>query len=439
MLSSFYFMARLFSRASIQAWLPVLRQVLVSVILALMVLYSKVLPPIIILAFLLGILHIVLNYKQIPFRQYWPFLITIGYYLMALLWLPGTENPHWGQMATMMRIVLVLAPVVLIDLKPARHWGTMLIVAPILLLIISLGVALYYSLSVENGVWTFTPYRPESLEFFGGSVWKTLQSSSNFAYTGLTFHVGHRPALFGFSMLVGLLVAGHRLLSSRAYRGLWYYWAALPVLFLGLLLSASRTNIVVLSVCLVCILLYYIIRVRGYWGWKIGAVALLPILLLLFFFTFRLSFYNTSALGEYVQRDARVRLWTGVWEFRDEFLPWGVGTGAERNMVELSAQKNNPVALGLNQMHCEAYSALVEMGYPGAIYYLAMMLIPLIFYRNVPPLHRLLIVALLFYSIFESFSPVARGVAYLAFFYNMAWLYGIKLPEGFGLPRRSQL
>ena len=54
MLSSFYFMARLFSRASIQAWLPVLRQVLVSVILALMVLYSKVLPPIIILAFLLG-------------------------------------------------------------------------------------------------------------------------------------------------------------------------------------------------------------------------------------------------------------------------------------------------------------------------------------------------------------------------------------------------
>ena len=168
-------------------------------------------------------------------------------------------------------------------------------------------------------------------------------------------------------------------------------------------------------------------------------MALLPILLLLFFFTFRLSFYNTSALGEYVQRDARIRLWTGVWEFRDEFLPWGVGTGAERNMVELSAQKNNPVAEGLNQMHCEAYSALVEMGYPGAIYYLAMMLIPLIFYRNVPPLHRLLVVALLFYSIFESFCPVARGVAYLAFFYNMAWLYGIKLPEGFSLPRRSQL
>ena len=415
-------------------WLMQLRQGTIGVIILLATVHPKFIPPFMVLAVLLALVHIARHFRSIPWRSYWPMLPMMAYYLLALIDLPASLSPGQMQSAAMLRVAYLLAPIALIDLRPTRWWGTAQIGAGVLIVLTCLAMALYHSVSMTDAGLDFYPFANPNRAEVMQDVWDCFwDGQSYFYYAEFTMLVNIFPSFMGFSVLMSLILVGHRLIAGV---GRWKgaYIVVFAVLAVGLVLTGSRAGYVTAFLCVGATLCYYMFGKRRFrWPYVLVGVAAVAIFASITLAQPRMrGLYHIGAIDsdELAATNPRARLWLSVYHDRSYYLPWGIGTTKSREYVDEVLRSYYDEPRRPSKVHNEFIEATIEHGLSGSILFGAILILPIVFARRFRGIHLLLFLPLYLLLSFESMSPIAVGVADLAFTYSILWCVAIWRKRG---------
>lgn len=399
------------------ALLERVRQVVMCIAIALLVIYIKPFPVAMAVGSLLGIVYVALAWRQIKWRDWWPLLALEVFYFIEILNLRGpldpslVHNPNWAEM----QLCFVLVPFMFIGLEPRKSWGTAWVWSSVAILTLALLVATYFSFQTVDGEVRFIPY--------SGSLWKALRDGrSYFSYYSFARNVGAWPMFLSYSFVVSILIVLHRLFMGRdrvLVRILLCVYFAVGVflcntramypclvllaglVFCRMLLKKSYRPVpmcvVFLAVGGVVGVFIFGSRGGGYMQPGVG-----------------LGHFFSSQFNHLVQTDARMNLWKRTLQERDAFLPWGVGSGECGTFIKdhyyykygnvngNTYKEVDKKELPIKKMHNVLFDAVVEFGCPGLLYMLFLLVLPLTRVRRMKFIHVLLYVSLLVLCMFES-------------------------------------
>lgn len=436
------------------ALLERVRQVVMCIAIALLVVYVKPFPVAMAVGSLLGIVYVALAWRQIEWRDWWVLVLLEVFYLIAVLNVRGELDPnmHFNTNWAELQLGFLLIPFMFIGLRPKKSWGTVWVWSCFAILTLALLVATYFSFQTVDGEICFIPYPLEYYEYLSGSSWKALRSGfSYFSYYALTRHVGTWPMFLSYSCVVSILIVLHRLFTER---GKVWMRILLSVYFaVGVFLCNTRAMYLCL-VLLVGLIFCRMLAKKSYRPVPMYVVFLaLGGVVGVFIIGSRGGGYMQPGVGfghffssqfnHLVQTDARMNLWKRTLQERDAFLPWGVGSGACGTFIKdhyyykygdtygLFYKGVDQNQLPIKKMHNVLFDAVVEFGYPGLLYMLFLLIVPLTRARSMKFIHVLLYVSLLVLCMFESVVYLDFAIYYFCMVYCAVIAYSVgESPKG---------
>ncbi len=383
----------------------------------------KFMPPFMIAGTIFSLADLFLRRKQIHWKAYWPLLLTVLCLVLPLCYIPASIDPVNTQHVLAMRISYLLAPIMFAGLRPSRAWGVSIVVGAVFAFFLCLSVALYHSL-YWTGELVFYPYTHAL------TIPNDWLDPNRFFYTGLLAPLRLWPAYFGFGQVLSIIFLTSWFLEKDTWR------KRIPTLLIGsicltaLYLSSNRIGqLALFSVLLVALVGKVFFAKKVAWYLKLGGViALLAIVAVLSFSRFRIFVDESRAhasegLEAMIRANARGEIYLTAWEHRDEFLPWGLGAGAQAAFLKKHHLDNCDHIVF---MHNEFLDLTVEMGIVGSLLFLVWMGLPFLYYRRFSFGQKMLWLVILIIIQAESVSVGYQFAMIIAYIYNLLWVYAIE-------------
>lgn len=420
-----------------------IRQWVVCVAIILLIVYVKPFPVVMVLGALLGVVYIVAAWREIRWKDWWPFLLIEVFYLIAVLNIRGALDPnmHFNTNWVVLQVGFALIPFIFIGLRPQRRWGTVWVLSSIGILTLAFIVATIRSFQEVDGALRFVPYHLDYYSRDDVTVWTALRSGISFySYGSFARGVLAWPMYMSYCFVVGMLVVLHRLFNER--KRIWLRLTSSAYFLLGIFLCNARMMylcLVVLGGLLFCRMLVK----KSYRPVPLSVVVMVLVgVSSVFFWGSRGSFFNPKEsdggginkikayFNAMVDKDHRMHLWIRTWKERDAFLPWGLGSGESGTFIKehyydkygdvygnkyegLVVRKDTTIV----KMHNMCLDTVVEQGYWGLMYLLCLLFIPFTRLRRLRFVHVLLYVSLLVLISFESIVYSDFAIYYFCMVY----------------------
>lgn len=433
------------------ALLERVRQVVMCIAIALLVVYVKPFPVAMAVGSLLGIVYVALAWRQIEWRDWWVLILLEVFYLIAVLNVRGELDPnmHFNTNWAELQLGFLLIPFMFIGLRPKKSWGTVWVWSCFAILTLALLVATYFSFQTVDGEVRFIPYSLEYYEYLSGSSWKALRGGfSYYSYTAFARNVGTWPMYMSYCFVVAMLIVLHRLYRDK--NRVWLRILLCVYFSIGVFLCNARMMYVCLALLGGMVFLRMLVK-RSYRPVPMYAlVALMVGVAVLFLFGSRGGVVRMSTAEEgskktvaklfeaMVVKDYRINLWVRTWQERDAFLPWGLGSGECGTFIKehyydkygdlygnhyenLEDRKESTIV----KMHNMCIDTVVEQGYLGLLYLLFMLVLPLTRAKRMKFVHVLLYVSLLVLITFESVVYSDLAIYYFCMVYCAVIAYSV--------------
>lgn len=433
--------------------LQTVRQWVLCVAIVLLVAFVKPFPVVMAIGSLLGIFYVALEWRRISWRDWWPLVLLVLFYLVAVLNIRGELDPnmHHNTNWAELQLGFALVPFMFVGLRPLRRWGATWVLSTVAIFTIALIVATAKSFQMVDGAIRFIPYSLSYYGVDGFDAWRAIRAGySFFTYEGLTRAVKAWPMYLSFCCLLSLLVVLHRLFKEKTKR--WLRILLCFYMLIGMYLCNAR--MIYLALMVVGGLLFCRMLVkRSYRPVPLYAVIAAVIgVIVLFLVGSRGGIVrvesseedttNTSAFRRafegMVLSDYRVNLWIRTWQERDAFLPWGKGSGAAGEFIQKHYYEKYGDVVGgryedvvdrknkvMVKMHNMFVDTAVEQGYPGMLYLLFMLFLPFARLKRLKFVHVLAYVSLLVFISFESIVYSDFAIFYFCMIYCAIIAYSV--------------
>ena len=439
------------------ALLERVRQVVMCIAIALLVVYVKPFPVAMAVGSLLGIVYVALAWRQIEWRDWWVLVLLEVFYLIAVLNVRGELDPnmHFNTNWAELQLGFLLIPFMFIGLRPKKSWGTTWVLGSAAIFTAALMVATFRSFQTVDGVLRFIPYPVDFCGREGVTFWKLLRAGyTYFSYEGLSRGVAVWPMYMSYCFVVSMLIVLHRLYRDR--NRVWLRILLCVYFLIGVFLCNARMMYVCLALLGGMVFLRMLVK-RSYRPIPMYAlVALMVGVAGLFLFGSRGGVVRMSTAEEVskktvaklfeamVLKDYRINLWVRTWQERDAFLPWGLGSGECGTFIKehyydkygdlygnhyenLEDRKESTIV----KMHNMCIDTVVEQGYVGLLYLLFMLVLPLTKAKRMKFVHVLLYVSLLVLITFESVVYSDLAIYYFCMVYCSVIAYSVgESPKG---------
>ncbi|MGA2406184.1 MAG: O-antigen ligase family protein [Bacteroidales bacterium] len=380
--------------------------------------HVQYLPPLMILW---GIFWILENYLR--FSMIWDtkksyrvlFILFISYYIWQAAGLIYTSDIKMGLSNLFGRLSLILFPLVLIFpgeiiKSRAKNLIRVFAVCTFLFMLFCFSYALYQSVNLKNGLWTFNPH-PSDFS------WLSYFYSSNLT-------ISQHPTYIAMYVLFSVFICIESWFDYSLkfkYRVLWLILALL--LIISQYFLSSRAGILI---SLILVPLYFIIKFREFgkkrfaWLWIILVIIiLLPFIIKNQRVDYLYGRLFHKQIGYERKRDPRFLIWKSAFEIARKNVLLGVGIGDVRTVLILEYKR-----IGEEQMAIERFNAhnqflevLLENGIIGLGFFISMFIC--MFYivlsdKNL--LYGLFIMILFMFFMFETVLYRLAGVSFFSLF-----------------------
>ncbi|MCX6262785.1 MAG: O-antigen ligase family protein [Bacteroidia bacterium] len=378
--------------------------------------HVKYLPPFMILWFICWILE---NNSRI--KMIWSyrtpakvlFILFILYYVWQVAGLIYTNDIKMGLLNLFGRLSLVLFPFVLFYAgitinRRAKILMRVFALSTSLFLLLCFGYALYRSVSLQVGQFTFNPHPAEYpwLNYFYGS--------------DLT--LSQHPAYIAMYVLLSTFICFESWFDTKMLYRIWW-------LILGLLLIISQYFIssrAGILISLVLVPFYFILKFkelgkkRFSWLWIILIViSLLPVVVKNQRVDYLYGRVFNKQFGYERQKEPRLLIWKSAIKIANKNLFFGVGIGDVRTELALEYERIGEEKMAKERLnaHNEFLEILLENGIIGIVLFSAVficMLYIAISDKNL--LYAMFILISILFFLFETMLYRFAGVAFFALF-----------------------
>lgn len=395
--------------------------------------YSHFFPPFMGLGAVLGIVYVALNWRTIAWKDYWPLLFTVGYYLLLLINIPRSIAPEAAQNAAVVQIGYLLVPFIFVGLRFRKSWGTAIVLGSIAWFALALCKATISSFQIIDGRLLFYPFESR---FYGQEDSFSLfrEGLSFYTYSGLTHGLRQTPSVSAVFLIISLIISAYRCYTAQNKRVKWRYGSALFVLLVAIFLCNSRMGYLILA----CLFLAVTIRLlragnfrssRTIWFMVLGLVGIGALVA----FTRVGLFFDSSAgtIRAKIKNQPRMQLWVNAYENRAYYLPWGVGTEGERKVINdcfYSSDidtSNFSYDNRLIAYHNTFIGITICHGIIGLALLLSMLIVPLLHRPRLYFRDYLILLSLFILFCFDRVGMLASGVVLISLSYNVLWLHGL--------------
>lgn len=416
-------------KSRVERHLPKVREFFLYAVLFLWFFHHQFVPPFMVAGFLFAILHIAIHWRTINFQKWWPFLPSIGLYFAPLLYALCTGNPADAESVYILRVAYLMMPFLFFDIQPNSKWGSTIVISSTLALIMAWVIATIKSFYWIDGHLVFQfvsePYWDQNIP----SPWHAYRcGATQFYYSTFCNHVGTWPSYLGYGTLLSLIILLHRIFSPIKSRHRRLYIGIACFLLLTFFVINSRTNLLAGFIVLTLSLLYYILYNRRLsQRLKLSMLAVFLGVLILLSFT-RLNFFayeNQKNISEFLEQDARFQFWKTLLEDRQTYIPFGIGPASVESYYRGLQPEITDPNVQLEKAHNEFFDTLVELGIPGFLYLIMVVILPFCLHKRFAPVHTLLWIPLLVLMNFETIGVMAHSMLCFAITYCYLWTFAI--------------
>ncbi|MFH0841797.1 MAG: O-antigen ligase family protein [Bacteroidota bacterium] len=343
------------------------------------------------------------------------FVFFISYYLWQAAGLIYSEDIKMGYLNLFGRLSLILFPLVLFypGERIRKNTGTLLRLfasAAFIYMVYCFLRALFRSIVIDDGVWTFDPHPPE---FFWLSYFYASQLT-------LPLH----PSYISIYVLMSVMISLESWFDHSMKHSFRYVWLIIAVLLaISIFFLSSRAGIIC---SLIMIPLYLMIKLKNMGRWRfawLGVTLLLISLLPLIIKNQRVAslfkkYFNENTREEQPD-EPRFTVWNLALKISRQNLLLGVGIGDVRNELVKEYEKNDEQVMAEERynVHNQFLEVLLENGLIGAILFISIficMIYIAVIDRNI--LYGSFIFLIIFYSLFETILYRLAGVSFFPLF-----------------------
>ena len=380
--------------------------------------HVKYLPPFMIMW---GICWILENYTR--FNIIWNsknkykllFIMFVVYYLWQAIGLIYTTDIKMGLLNLFGRLALILFPLVLIfPGETIKNKAKILIrifaLSTFLFILFCFVYALYRSVSLQNGLWTFNPHPAEYpwLSYFYGS--------------DLT--ISQHPSYIAMYVLLSVFICFESWFDHSAkfqYRILWLILGFL--LLISMYFLSSRAGILISLILIPFYIIYKFNRLRkGKFIWIV--VILIVILLIpLVLKNKRVDYLYGEVFNKQVdyqrKKDPRFLIWGSTLNIVRQNLLLGVGIGDVRTELAKEYERIGEVEMAKERLnaHNQFLEVLLENGIIGLVLFISMFICMFyIAFSDKNLLYGMFILMLFMFFLFETILYRLAGVSFFSLF-----------------------
>lgn len=385
-----------------------------TIILILIPLYIRFIPPFMVLWGISWIMESSMN-KQYINKEYrfhnWLSILFLTFYLWQAIGILYSEDVIRGWNTLFSRLSLFLFPLVLL-IPGKKIENNIAILLKIfsgctsLFIIICFGHALYSSIFLQNGAIVFNPHPQKEywMNFFYGSYFSINQHPSYLAmYVILSGFISFESWFDNsiskwkrFAWLLNgiILVISLYFLSSRS--GLLTIFILVPVYLIKTFYKKHKL-ITVISIFLLLVFSFFIVRTNE--RVKIGL--------------------SEIANETFLSRDGRISIWSSAFQSIRHNLIFGVGIGDVKTelMKEYIRQGDQNLIQSHYNVHNQYLEILMENGIIGLTLFLSILGVMLyIAFSKRNTLYYLFTIMILIFFLFETVMERLQGVSFFALF-----------------------
>jgi len=380
--------------------------------------YIHYLPPVMILWVLFWILDNRSGLKKDIFignKAAILFSLFIFYYLWQAVGLIYTTDTKMGLSNLFGRLSLVLFPLVLIfpGAMIKNNIKTLIrifVISTFLFMLFCFSYALYRSVSLQDGLWTFNSH-PEV------SVWLNYFYSSELT-------VSQHPSYIAMYVLLSTFICFESYFDFSLKSKSRIMW-----LILGLLLLMSQYYIssrAGILICMVLVPLYFIVKFKNLgkkrfaWLWIILIlIALAPLIIKNQRVDYLYGRVFNKQVGYERKRDPRILIWESSLKIARKNLLLGVGIGDVRTELAQEYERIGEVAMAKERLnaHNQFLEVLLENGIIGLLLFISIFVSMFyIAFSEKNLLYGLFILMIFMFFLFETALYRLAGVSFFALF-----------------------
>jgi len=376
------------------------------------------LPPLMILWFLACLLE---NYRMFNFKWHFTnaysllFILFIIYYLWQAAGLIYTSDYNLGLLNLFSRLSLIVFPIVLIYPGEMIKNRTKILlrifaIATSLFMLICYSFAMYRSVGILGGTWSFNPHPDEN-------PWL------NYFYSSL-LTIDHHPTYIAMYVMLSAFICFEAWYDYTIKTSVRILWLVLGVLLIITQYFLSSRSGILISLVLVPV--YFIFKFKNsgkfkyaWLGIPVILIALIPLILKNQRVDYLFGKVFNKQEGYERKDDPRLTIWKSALKISQKNLVIGVGIGDVRAVLTSEYERT-----GENQMAAERFNAhnqfievLLENGIVGLAIFaaiFALMIYVSFVAKNL--LYGVFIIMMLIFFMFESVLYRLAGVSFFPLF-----------------------
>jgi O-antigen ligase len=346
------------------------------------------------------------------------FFLFVSYFIWDTISLLYTTDVKMGLSNLFSRLSLVLFPLVLFypgeKIKDnVRVLLKVFAIGTCIFMLFCFGHALYRSINIHDGIWTFNPRSPVSfwLNYFYGSELTGSQHPSYVSmYVILSIFVCFE-AWFDYS-------------QSLLKRISWFIIGILLIVFLYFL--SSRAGILI---CIILIPGYFIYKLnkvgrrRFAWVWVILIIiGFLPVIMKNQRVDYLFGSLTNKQIGYERKQDQRILIWESALKIAKENIFFGVGIGDARDELSREYERRGEYEMAKIRLnaHNQFIEIIIESGIVGLLLFIS--IFSYMTYRALSQKNILLGVYIIMIVIFFTFESMLNRLAGVTFFSVFSFL-----------------
>jgi O-antigen ligase len=346
------------------------------------------------------------------------FFLFVSYFIWDTISLLNTTDVKMGFSNLFSRLSLILFPLVLFypgeKIKDnVRVLLKIFAISTCIFMLFCFGHALYRSINIHDGIWTFDPHSPKSfwLNYFYGSELTGSQHPSYVSmYVILSVFICFE-IWFDYS-------------QSLLKRISWFIPGIL--LIISLYFLSSRAGILI---CIILIPGYFIYkfnqlgRRKFSWVWIILIIiVVLPVILKNQRVDYLYGRLSNKQIGYERKQDQRFLIWESALKIAKENLVFGQGIGDAREELSREYARRGELAMAKERLnaHNQFLEVLLESGIVGLLLFLS--IFSYLVYRALSQKNILLGLYIIMIAIFFTFESMLNRLAGVTFFALFSFL-----------------
>jgi len=380
--------------------------------------HVKYLPPFMIMW---GICWILENYSR--FNIIWNsktaykllFIMFVAYYLWQAVGILYSTDIKMGLLNLFGRLALILFPLVLFSPgETVQNKANILVrifaLSTFLFILLCFGYALYRSVSLQNGLWTFNPHPAQY-------PWLSYFYSSELT-------ISQHPSYIAMYVLLSVFICFESWFDHSVkfqYRILWLILGFL--LLISMYFLSSRAGILISLILIPFYIIYKFNRLRkGKFIWIV--VILIVILLIpLVLKNKRVDYLYGEVFNKQVdyqrKKDPRFLIWGSTLNIVRQNLLLGVGIGDVRTELAKEYERIGEVEMAKERLnaHNQFLEVLLENGIIGSVLFISIFIcMTFIAISDKNLLYGLFIIIIFAFFLFESILYRFAGVSFFSLF-----------------------